>query len=125
MSNVSSACSPLKNLFSPVCDQLRHGLITIAKLSSARRSSEEGINGNHPMLARKVNTGYGARMADANALTAKQAEVLELVYDGLNSKEIALRLGIAPATVDQRADGARRKLGASTRIEAARICRPF
>lgn len=60
-------------------------------------------------------------MAPEKALTQKQAEVLAFVYQGLSSKEIALRLGISPATVDQRADGARRKLGAATRIEAARI----
>lgn len=60
-------------------------------------------------------------MAEAQSLTQKQADVIALVYQGLSSKEIALRLGISPATVDQRADGARRKLGAGTRIEAARI----
>ena len=59
-------------------------------------------------------------MAD-QTLTKKQAEVMGFVYQGLSSKEIALRIGISPATVDQRADGARKKLGAATRMEAARI----
>jgi DNA-binding CsgD family transcriptional regulator len=54
-------------------------------------------------------------------LTEKQAEVLPLVRDGLTTKEIARRLNISPHTVDQRIDAARRKLGASTRAEAARV----
>lgn len=53
-------------------------------------------------------------------LTEKQAEVMRLVYQGYASKEIARMLNISPATVDQRADGARKKLNAATRTEAAR-----
>lgn len=60
-------------------------------------------------------------MVTTTELTEKQAEVMAYVYQGLASKEIARLLNIAPATVDQRADGARRKLGAATRMEAARI----
>jgi DNA-binding CsgD family transcriptional regulator len=54
-------------------------------------------------------------------LTEKQAQALELVSRGYTTKEIARMLGIAPATVDQRVDGARRKLGTATRLEAARV----
>lgn len=54
-------------------------------------------------------------------LTDRQCEVLELVLRHFSSKEIAVRLGISPSAVDQRLDGARQKLGAATRTEAARI----
>lgn len=54
-------------------------------------------------------------------LTGKEREALDLVLDRLSSKEIAQRLGgLSPKTIDQRLDGARAKLGAATRIEAAR-----
>lgn len=54
-------------------------------------------------------------------LTAKECEALELVHARLSSKEIGLRLGLSRKTVDQRLDNARAKLGAQTRIAAARI----
>lgn len=43
------------------------------------------------------------------------------VQQGYETKEIARKLGISPATVDQRINGARRKLGGGRRAEAARI----
>lgn len=52
-------------------------------------------------------------------LTAKQCECLELVLCHLTSKQIAQRLGISPHTVNQRLDGARKALGANTRLDAA------
>lgn len=54
-------------------------------------------------------------------LTEKQAEALTLVHQGYETKEIARLLHIAPSTVDQRIDGARRRLGVATRAQAARI----
>ncbi|MFM5924591.1 MAG: helix-turn-helix transcriptional regulator [Novosphingobium sp.] len=54
-------------------------------------------------------------------LTAKEREVLELVHARLSSKEIGLQLGLSRKSVDQRLDNARAKLGAPTRIAAARI----
>ena len=65
-------------------------------------------------------------MAEASSpldlLTVKEREALDLVRQRLSSKEIAQRLGgLSPKTIDQRLDGARAKLGASTRVEAARL----
>lgn len=54
-------------------------------------------------------------------LTDGQRECLRLVYQHMSSKEIARTLGISKATVDQRIDGARRKLGSVSRVEAARL----
>ncbi len=54
-------------------------------------------------------------------LTNKEREALDLVLDRLSSKEIAQRLGgLSPKTIDQRLDSARGKLGAATRVDAAR-----
>ena len=65
-------------------------------------------------------------MAEASSplelLTAKDREALDLVLERLSSKEIAQRLGgLSPKTIDQRLDGARAKLGAATRVDAARL----
>ncbi|WP_226660575.1 helix-turn-helix domain-containing protein [Alteriqipengyuania lutimaris] len=53
-------------------------------------------------------------------LTARQKEILLLVYNRYASKEIAKKLGISPKTVDAHLDAARKLLRCSTRIEAAR-----
>lgn len=54
-------------------------------------------------------------------LTDKQCEALDLVLCHMSSKEIAQHLGVSPRAVDQRLDAARLKLGAATRVEAAKI----
>jgi DNA-binding CsgD family transcriptional regulator len=54
-------------------------------------------------------------------LSSGQLEVLRLVNNHLNSKEIAGALGISSHTVDQRVRGAIRTLGVTRRSEAARL----
>ena len=54
-------------------------------------------------------------------LSQGQRECLELVNQHLSSKEIALRLGISPHTVDQRVRQALQILGVEKRGEAARL----
>ena len=65
----------------------------------------------------------GARAAQplVARLSPGQVECLMLVNQHLNSKEIAVRLGISSHTVDQRIRGALEKLGVERRGEAARI----
>ncbi|MFD1612981.1 helix-turn-helix transcriptional regulator [Sphingomonas tabacisoli] len=55
------------------------------------------------------------------SITEGQKECLRLVYQHRQSKEIARMLGISKASVDQRIDGARAKLGNVSRVEAARM----
>lgn len=54
-------------------------------------------------------------------LTEAQKQCLRLVEKLYTSKEIARELGISHFTVDQRLDGARRKLNADTRKNAVQI----
>lgn len=56
-----------------------------------------------------------------NSLTEGQKDCLRLVNDHLTSKEIARILQISPFTVDQRLDAAKKKMGVSSRREAAKI----
>lgn len=52
-------------------------------------------------------------------VTRRQREVLELVRDGLTTREIALVLGVSPTTVDSHIRQAMRTLHARSRMEAA------
>ena len=58
----------------------------------------------------------------ANGLVSgREHEVLALVSEGLTSAEIALRLAVSRATVESHVRSAMRKLGASTRRQAAAL----
>lgn len=52
-------------------------------------------------------------------LTVRERECLRLVYQHLNSSQIARQLGVAPSTVDKHCESAFRKLGLASRREAA------
>jgi DNA-binding NarL/FixJ family response regulator len=53
-------------------------------------------------------------------LTPREAQVLELVADGLSNKEIAARLGVSDETVKFHLASVLGKLGASNRTDAVR-----
>jgi DNA-binding NarL/FixJ family response regulator len=53
-------------------------------------------------------------------LTARQAEVLRLLADGLSNKEIAARLYLSPGTVERHLGTVYRKLGLGGRVDATR-----
>lgn len=57
-------------------------------------------------------------------LTKRQAECLEWVRRGYETKEIARVIGVAPDTVDMHIKNAMQRLGASSRREAARMVLP-
>ena len=58
-----------------------------------------------------------------DTLTAKQREVVELVAEGLTSKEIARKLGITESAVNQRIEVVRQRLGGISRASIGRIYR--
>ena len=61
------------------------------------------------------------RRADDGPLSPRQREILTLVGQGMTSKEIARRSGIAEQTVNTHIRRARAALGAPTRAAAAAI----
>ena len=56
-------------------------------------------------------------------LTDRQKECLRLVFENYEAKEIALKLGILPNRVIEDLRAARKKLGASRSMDAARLAR--
>lgn len=78
-----------------------------------------------PHLARihelaELRRASSARDADQGPqLTPREAEILELVAEGLTNAAIAQRLWIAPSTVKKHLDNAYEKLGVSNRAAAA------
>ncbi len=67
------------------------------------------------LLCDRVAALARSRGAPATALTLRERQVAELVSDGLSNKQIALRLGIGPATVKNHVHAILEKLGAARR----------
>ncbi|WP_313362901.1 response regulator transcription factor, partial [Microbacterium sp.] len=61
----------------------------------------------------------GPREADAEQLTARERQVLALISEGLSNRQIGERLFISVKTVSVHVSAVLRKLGVSTRTEAA------
>jgi DNA-binding CsgD family transcriptional regulator len=78
-----------------------------------RRMHEHGIRGL-PRRPRRTTSRHPA------GLSERQADVLDLMTEGLRNVEIAARLHISPKTVDHHVSAVLGKLGVRTRREAAR-----
>ncbi|MDR9373168.1 helix-turn-helix transcriptional regulator, partial [Conexibacter sp. JD483] len=61
----------------------------------------------------------GATAADAEALTARERSVCELVAGGATNREAATALFVSPRTVEHHLRQAYRKLGVRSRTELA------
>jgi DNA-binding CsgD family transcriptional regulator/tetratricopeptide (TPR) repeat protein len=67
-------------------------------------------------------TGLGNGRADRSSragITAREADVLALVADGMTNKEIAQRLGVSPRTVEKHVEALLRKTGVRSRTQLA------
>lgn len=84
------------------------GLIDPARLSSlVRELGSETVEPTTPLLA------------DVNALTEREREVLALIAEGLTNQQIAKVLYVAPSTIKSHVQNVMLKLGASDRTQAA------
>jgi DNA-binding NarL/FixJ family response regulator len=85
-----------------------------------------------PLLARRLLKRFRAdpspavqiasvSSADQMLLSQRETEVLQLLAQGYVNKEIALRMGIAPATVDSHVKNLYRKLSVHSRVQVIRV----
>jgi two-component system response regulator DesR len=85
-------------------------------LADAVRRVHAGLRAVDPALAATAWTA-------ADPLTDRERQALRLAGEGLRSTDIAAQLGLSEGTVRNYLSEAMTKVGASTRIEAARIAR--
>jgi len=83
---------------------------------------QHGIPALSPTIARRImehfqRTGPGEMKPEA--LTAREADVLAMVAKGLRNTEVAQALGLAESTIATHIKNIYRKLGISSRAEAA------
>jgi len=70
-------------------------------------------------LIKEFNKPRGARVKNENELTQREYEVIVLIADGLNNKDIADRLFISEKTVKNHVSNIFRKINVSDRTQAA------
>jgi two-component system response regulator DesR len=87
------------------------------ELADAVRRVHRGMRVIDPRLAAE---SWGS---DADPLTPRQRKILQLATEGATTADIGVRLGLSAGTVRNYLSEAILKLGASNRIEAARIAR--
>lgn len=90
-----------------------------AALTQALRTVHAGLVALDPPIAAALLTlGPQETPTPAEALTPREAEVLQLIAEGLPNKLIAQRLGISPNTVKFHINAILSKLGVQSRTEA-------
>jgi Response regulator containing a CheY-like receiver domain and an HTH DNA-binding domain len=62
-----------------------------------------------------------ARHEEASLVTPREAEVLQLLSEGLSARQMARRLSLSERTVNTHVAKLYRKLGVSNRVEAVRV----
>ena len=86
-------------------------------LATARRIGADGLVSRAEDLGRRARLKVEAAPENPYRLTAREAEVLRLVADGLSDREIGARLFISHRTVERHVSNLLSKLGAARRAE--------
>jgi len=82
------------------------------------RLSRSGL----PLLARRCrDLGGGPERWAGLGITAREADVLSLVVEGLANKEIAARLSVSPRTVEKHVEALLRKLDVRSRVQLVAV----
>lgn len=99
---------------------LRRALDLFTELGSAPAASRvRRLLHQHGIRVPAARGPRAATVAHPAGLTKREAEVLEVLQEGLTNTEIARRLFLSPRTVDHHVSSILAKLGVSTRAEAA------
>jgi len=99
--------------------QLGNAVDVVAEYPTLASAPTDSLSVDAVMLASQA--GEDAIATDAEPLTARETQVLELLAEGLSNKGIGSRLGISDQTVKFHVAAITGKLGASNRTEAVRL----
>ena len=100
--------------------QLPAGLDVVAEAASVAEARALGVAADAFVIAPSERDAPDDGAGFQEALTAREAQVLALVADGLPNKAIAAQLGIADETVKFHLASIMGKLGAANRTDAVR-----
>jgi two-component system NarL family response regulator len=78
------------------------------------------VHGGGQCIPASVAEQLAGRLAKA-ALSSREVDVLKLIAEGLSTKEVATRLGVADTTAKKHTAGVLSKLGAKDRTHAVRL----
>lgn len=95
--------------------------VSADQLADAVRAAAAGRSTLAPEAADVLVRSVSSPRPQADALTAREQEVLKLMADGLTNADIAERLVIGVATVKTHVSSVMTKLGVSTRTEATAL----
>jgi two-component system, NarL family, response regulator LiaR len=95
--------------------------VSADQLADAVRAAAAGRSTLAPEAADVLMSSVSAPRAQADALTAREQQVLKLMADGLTNADIADRLVIGVATVKTHVSSIIAKLGVSSRTEATAL----
>ncbi|WP_147406701.1 MULTISPECIES: helix-turn-helix transcriptional regulator [unclassified Microbacterium] len=94
--------------------------VTLAEAGTLAASLEHApLQDAVARFARDAGLGTSPASTEADVLTARERQVLDLIAEGLSNRQIGERLFISVKTVSVHVSAVLRKLGVSTRTEAA------
>jgi NarL family two-component system response regulator LiaR len=95
--------------------------VTVAELASAIRAAHAGRMTLSSEAAQVLAHSVSQPPMSANALTAREGDVLSLMADGLNNQEIAQQLVLSLGTVKFHVSNVYQKLGVDSRVAAVKL----
>jgi DNA-binding NarL/FixJ family response regulator len=108
---LSRAVQQIRNGGSPINPGIAHLLLTAFRAAPLKVSEATDV-------AQPVSTGM------LSVLSGRESEVLKLVARGYSDKEVAVRLHIAPSTVDTHIRAIYRKLRVNSRAQLRKVLEP-
>jgi NarL family two-component system response regulator LiaR len=95
--------------------------VTADELAQAIRAAHAGRSTFSPEAAQALAQAAVQPPPPGHDLTVREQAVLALMVEGLNNTEIAARLVVSPSTIKSHVSHILRKLGVSSRTEAATL----
>lgn len=93
-----------------------------AQITKQLRQLQDGVPALSPAIAHRIMQHFqrtGPVVSSSENLSAREAEVLKLIAKGLRNSDVAIALGLAETTIATHIKSVYRKLGISSRAEAA------